>query len=266
MFTLERHVLETAALRLEHFEVPWDSEIFGETVVQIGAFEVRDAAQAAQDFAAYDAWTLSRRAVLEVCKLDPSRLDALNWLQQRGFRWVETLYFPAFTGLQAVAPVAPDDAVTLRPARPDELPAVQAIAASAFVTSRYLIDPQICPRRGAERYARWVSNSAADPAQELLVAEVDGELAGFFIVQEREAQGQREAYWHLTAVAPGFQGRGLGKRLWRTVMDKHRQRGCERVRTAVSGHNLPVLGLYGQLGFRFAGAEATLHRGGLAPA
>jgi GNAT superfamily N-acetyltransferase len=149
--------------------------------------------------------------------------------------------------------------------RPYRQPEVQTIAEQSFVTSRFFIDPLICPQRGAARYATWVRNSAKDPAQQVLVAELEGEIAGFFIVQEREQAGQRSAYWHLTAVAAAFQGRGVGKRLWRMVMNWHREHGCRQLRTAISGHNLPVLALYGQLGFRFERAETTLHRGALPP-
>ncbi|NIM40420.1 MAG: GNAT family N-acetyltransferase, partial [Hydrogenophaga sp.] len=42
----------------------------------------------------------------------------------------------------------------------------------------------------------------------------------FFIV---EAPAPIEAYWHLTAVAPAFQGQGYGRRVWRAVMDMHRE-------------------------------------------
>ncbi|CAM4050767.1 GNAT family N-acetyltransferase [Roseateles saccharophilus] len=265
MLKLERLVVDTPALSVSYFEVPWDTAIFGSPVAQLEGLELRQPSQAETDFSGYERWAKERGVALEVCKLESRRLAEIAWLQARGFRWIETMYFPLLADLQAAPPGAADPALTLRLMRPDELSEVQAIAEQSFVTSRFFIDPQICPQRGAARYATWVRNSANDPAQQVLVAELGGEIAGFFIVQEREQEGQCSAYWHLTAVAAAFQGRGLGKRLWRLVMDRHRERGCRQLRTAISGHNLPVLALYGQLGFRFERAEATLHRGVLPP-
>lgn len=266
MLKVDRLTLDTAALRCSYFEVPWDTEIFGSRVAQLDGLEVLQSAAADADFAAYENWATERSVALEVCKIDSRRLSEIAWLQKHGFRWIETMYFPCLSDLQALAARQADPSLTLRPMRPHELPQVQVIAEQSFVTSRFFIDPLICPQRGAARYATWVRNSAADPAQEVLVAEQHGEIAGFFIVQERESEGQKSAYWHLTAVASAFQGQGMGKRLWRTVMDWHRARGCRQLRTAISGHNLPVLGLYGQLGFRFERSESTLHRGALPPA
>lgn len=265
MLAFERLSLDTAALHCSYFEVPWDTEIFGSPVAQIEGLEIRQLDAALDSFARYEDWAAARGIALAVCKLEAGRIAEIGWLQQRGFRWIETMYYPRLGDLQSSPVPLPDGALALRPMRPDELPQVQAIAAEAFVTSRFFIDPHICRVRGAARYATWVRNSAGDPAQQVLVAELQGDIAGFFIVQERDQDGQRHAYWHLTAVAKAFQGRGMGRRLWRAVMAWHRERGCVSLGTAISGHNLPVLGLYGQLGFRFARAEATLHRGGLPP-
>lgn len=265
MQAIERRVVDTAALAFSYFVVPWDTAIFGDRVVQIEGLQLKRESAAAEVFAEYERWAQAGQVALEVCKLPAGSLSEVAWLQRHGFRWIETMYYPAMLDLQALSSNDTDAELLLRPMAAAELPEVQAIAAQAFVTSRFSIDPHICKQRGASRYATWVRNSASDPGQQVLVAELDGAMAGFFIVQEREVDGCRQAYWHLTAIASGFQGRGLGKRLWRKVMQWHRSRGCLQLRTAISGHNLPVIGLYGQLGFRFERAEVTLHRGGLPP-
>lgn len=265
MQAIDRRFVDTSALQFSYFEVPWDTEIFGSRVVQIEGLTLRAQDGADSAFAGYQRWARDRDVALEVCKLPAARLAEVAWLQRHGFRWIETMYYPALADLQKFTWEPRDADLTLRPMAPHELPLVQSLAAEAFVTSRFSIDPDICKLRGASRYATWVRNSAADAGQQVLVAEQAGAIAGFFIVQEREVDGQKQAYWHLTAIASAFQGQGLGKRLWRQVMQWHRDRGCQQLRTAISGHNLPVIGLYGQLGFRFERAEVTLHRGGLPP-
>ena len=79
---------------------------------------------------------------------------------------------------------------------------------------------------------------------------------GFFIV-ERRTDGT--VYWHLTAVAPTWQGKGIGGDLWRTMLQRHRTEGADRVATTISGHNLPAINLYARLGFSFRSARMTFH-------
>ena len=50
-------------------------------------------------------------------------------------------------------------------------------------------------------------------------------------------------YWHLTAVAPDAQGRGVGRSLWRTMLLRHRAEGVGVVETTISGHNPAVMNL-----------------------
>lgn len=259
MFALDRLRIDTPALQLGYYLVPWDTQIFGRAVAQIERLELGPG-DADAAFAPFDDWCAAQQVALAACRLDHQRLREIAWLGRRGFRFVETMVYPRYDDLSRLPAVGNPRAITIADAAPEQLEAIQAIAAAAFVTSRFVIDPWIAPELGARRYRTWVSNSFADPAHRVLTALIDDQIAGFFIVEERKDGG---AYWHLTAVAPAFQGRGVGKALWARMMDWHRERGSTRIDTAVSGHNLPVLGLYGGLGFRMRGSDVTLHRGSL---
>ncbi len=107
------------------------------------------------------------------------------------------------------------------------------------------------------RYAAWVQNSFDDPAHSVLKATIDEALVGFFIV---ERHADRSLYWHLTAVDPSWQGRGIGTRLWQTMLARHRDEGATSVRTTISGHNPAAINLYARLGFTFGSPQMTLHR------
>jgi RimJ/RimL family protein N-acetyltransferase len=91
----------------------------------------------------------------------------------------------------------------------------------------------------------------------VLKAEVAGDLVGFFIVEHRPDQS---VYWHLTAIAPRWQGKGIGTSLWRTMLLRHRAEGATSVETTISAHNAPAMNLYARLGFSFASAQMTFHR------
>ena len=78
----------------------------------------------------------------------------------------------------------------------------------------------------------------------------------FFVV---ETQPGGICYWHLTAVAKGYRGRGVGRRVWQAMIMLHKADGVEEIETLVSGHNLAVLNLYAALGFRLRRAQMTFH-------
>ena len=182
------------------------------------------------------------------------------YLEARGFRWMETQYRLCWK-LGGEAP-ALDPGLHVAPVQHSELAAVEAVAAHAFETSRYAMDPAIGAEWAGRRYRAWLHNALKGGVQQVLVARGQaGELLGFFVVQQTGELG----YWHLTAIDPTRQGQGHGVRLWRHMMAWQIERGVRRIETAVSGHNLRVLGLYGRLGFRFSQGIVTLHRGGLLP-
>jgi RimJ/RimL family protein N-acetyltransferase len=66
-------------------------------------------------------------------------------------------------------------------------------------------------------------------------------------------------YWHLTAMAPHWQGRRMGLSVWQTMLIRHRTDGATSVETTISGHNLPAINLYARLGFSFGSAQMTFH-------
>jgi ribosomal protein S18 acetylase RimI-like enzyme len=66
-------------------------------------------------------------------------------------------------------------------------------------------------------------------------------------------------YWHLTAVAPEWQGQGIGMSLWQTMLRRHAAEGATSVRTTISGHNAPAMNLYSRLGFSFSAPQMTFH-------
>ncbi len=90
----------------------------------------------------------------------------------------------------------------------------------------------------------------------MLKATIEDKLAGFFIV---EAKPDQSVYWHLTAVAPEFHGRGVGRTMWESMVRLHIEAGRSCVRTTIATRNTPVVNLYAKLGWRFIACQMTLH-------
>jgi GNAT superfamily N-acetyltransferase len=246
--------LESAGAVLEGSLVPWDSEIFGFPVAQITALELDEAADAAGVLDRFEAWCSSHDVRLVSCRLDHTKLRESMALEERGFRFVETAYRPRLDTFDSVG--TPKHHVEVAEATSADVPRIEEIAYSVFTTGRFLLDGRFPEELSRRRYATWVRTSFESAAQSVLKAEAEGDLVGFFIVEQRP---DRSVYWHLTAVAPDWQGKGMGMSLWQTMLLRHRDEGASFVETTISGHNLAIINLYARLGFSFASAQMTFH-------
>jgi ribosomal protein S18 acetylase RimI-like enzyme len=249
-------VLRAGDAALECHLVPWDTAIFGFAVADVTRLDLGATGSSADDlFAVFDDWCAGQAVRLASCRLDHLRLRESMELEAHGFRFVEMIYEPLRAVTDPVA--APRHPIRVREATGDDLPAIEAIAASAFSTGRYLLDHRLPPDLSHRRYRAWVRSSFAGAEQTVLAAELDGELVGFFIVEHRP---DGHVYWHLTAIATGWQGRGIGQSLWQTMLLRHAAEGASTVQTTISAHNLAVLNMYARLGFSFPSARMTFHR------
>lgn len=248
--------LGTTGASLDCSLVPWDSDIFGFAVAQVSRVSLASAeADESGLFEAFDAWCSDRSVRLVSCRLDHAQVRESMALEAHGFRFVEVVYEPRLDDLARVA--APRHAIDVSEAVQRDLAAIETVAHDAFTTGRFLLDPRLPPDLSNRRYASWVRSAFGSSEQTVLKAELDGALVGFFVVEERS---NGSVYWHLTAVAPGWQGRGIGLSLWQTMLRRHRTAGASSVATTISGHNLAAMNLYGRLGFSFRSAQMTFHR------
>ena len=239
---------------IEVFVVPWDTEIFGFPVAQIESISVEPGSDPIPALKAIGAWLRKNDIRLASCRLRSDRLHESMLLEAGGFRFVEMVYSPTLTTLPAMIGSDPD--LVIEEARPEDLSAIEAVAGSAFSTGRFLLDWRLDEAASHHRYRVWVQNSFADPRHQLLKATLKDSLVGFFILEERP---ESAVYWHLTAISPAWQGRGLGSRVWRKMVARHHAGGVQRIDTTISAHNTPVMNIYASLGFRFALPQSTFH-------
>lgn len=234
--------------------VPWDTESFGFTVAQIDVLDVGDGTEAEALLGDFRGWCADAGVRLASCRLDHLQLRESMAIEEAGFRFVEMVYRPRLD-LRDASP-APVRVIEVQPAAPSDLDAITAIAYSAFATGRYLLDWRVDPVLGKSRYAAWVRRGVDRPGHTVLKVVIDGEIAGFFLVESRP---DGSVYWHLTALAPSWQGRGIGLPLWQSMVLRHRQAGMTSIETVISGHNLAALNLYARAGFSFPSAQMTFH-------
>ncbi|MDJ0461411.1 GNAT family N-acetyltransferase [Streptomyces sp. H27-C3] len=96
---------------------------------------------------------------------------------------------------------------------------------------------------------------AKHPPEEILVAEVDGRIAGFLrlLAPSSLAANAHVRLIQGLAVARWARGHGVARALLRAAMDEARRLGAVRITLRVLGHNEPARALYASEGFKVEG-------------
>jgi len=245
--------IDTPALSARQAIVTWDTIALGAPAGQITRLEVR-AAGAEAAFAQHLAWRAAHGVRMVSCRLPHDRLRESMLLETHGYRFIEMVHHPYLASLTGFD----DDGDTLRvlPATAADYEPVRGMAERAFTHERFASDPRLSPAVSSRRYGNWVDNTRGHATQRLIKFDDDGMVVGFFII-EFDTDGT--CYWHLTAIAPDFQGQGYGWRAWRKAIAYATAHGASRVATTIAARNVPVMNLYVRLGFRFAAPSMTFH-------
>jgi phosphinothricin acetyltransferase len=144
----------------------------------------------------------------------------------------------------------------VRPATAGDLAGVAAIYAREVRDGVATFDTEDPPA------SRWTDRLAsAEPGDHFLVADVDGAVAGFaYSAPYRPKLGYRQTRETTVYVAPGCQGRGLGRGLYDELLD--RLRG-DAIHTALAGIALPnpaSVRLHESVGFAHLGTMREVGR------
>lgn len=253
---------------------PWDSQITGR---HIGAVEhlavisdVRAAAEILHQL--IDAVTRSladRGTQCLVCKVQSGALSKIHALEQSGFLLMDTLVDFVFdfslTPLEKISLPKRDPELKIRRAVPQDLPALMAINEKAFGAyfGRYHADPQMPPGAATKIYAEWVRSALEGWADWILVAEVDGKIAGYGLWRkplELEAKNSLHvAHYDLAAIDPEFRGRGLWTALMLDGMRIARE-FAQYIIGPVHVANYPVQQSLQKFYWRSSGARHSFHK------
>jgi RimJ/RimL family protein N-acetyltransferase len=246
--------IRAKSLNMDYFFVPWDTEIIGRPVAEINRFEVIDFEEAKIQFACFEEWREQKKIELCSCRIDHDSLTESFFLQEHDFRFIELNYHPEYNGLQKQK--FSSDTIEIAIAKEGDKETLAQMAAHTFKHGRFHQDISLGPVIGNERYKTWLINSFSHPTQFVYKCMIDGEIVGFFVT---EYSANKNCNWVLVGLAPGLQGRGIGTRVWKAMMNFHQSEGMESITTSISSHNTAVLNLYVKLGFRYPRPQVTFH-------
>ncbi len=146
--------------------------------------------------------------------------------------------------------------VTFRDARRDEGPQiVELIAADPIAASR--------EAAGGDGYLAAFDDIAADPRNRIIVADVDGQVAGTLqltLIPGLSRGGMLRGQIEAVRVAPGQRGQGLGRAMISWAVDEARRAGCGLVQLTSDKRRAGAIRFYQSLGFEATheGFKATL--------
>jgi len=158
----------------------------------------------------------------------------------------------------AIAGPSSDD-VRVGQALPDQGEALRRVAETSFRYSRFHLDPGVA-MVAADRIKRdWIDSYLRGArGDELLVAHVDGRVAGFLAVLVDRGGDPPARVIDLVAVSEEARGRGAARALSARVA-ADAQSGSEIVRVGTQAANVNATRMYERLGFRVARTSYTLH-------
>jgi len=146
--------------------------------------------------------------------------------------------------------------VALRLARPDDAPALSALATEAFVAAfghlyqRSDLDAFLAEHRTVEVYREDI----ADPNTRIALAETDGALAGYALIQwpsdfADESDALHPLALHQLYCAPRMTGHSVGAALMDWALAEARALGCDAVQLSVFSENFGAQRFYARYGF-----------------
>ena len=189
-------------------------------------------------------------------KVPTTALDRVHALADAGFKLIDTAVTLSRASDARVA--RGTSGVAVRPARPDDRDAVLDVASSSFTESRFHADP-VVPGPVADQIKRdWAgAYFSGERGDRLLVADVDGAIAGFVALLATGAGSERTHVIDLIAVARAAQSRGAGTAL---VAAAVAEPGAALVRVGTQIRNTASLRLYLKAGFVIESSSYVLHK------
>jgi dTDP-4-amino-4,6-dideoxy-D-galactose acyltransferase len=193
---------------------------------------------------------------------DPEHPPTAPLAEAAGFRLVDVRVtlggaLPAAAGADGTGGAG----IAIRPSRPEDVPALAAIAAVSHTDSRFYYDPHFPRERSDALYATWIERSCrGEMADAVLVAEVDGRPAGYITCRLPEAGGARRGEIGLLAAAAAARGRGVGSRLVAAALGWLAEQGAGRVSVVTQGRNVRAQRLYQRHGLVTERLELWFHR------
>ena len=230
----------------------WDSRFFGRRIARLTLPRLTPEAATA-----VLAWCRTKQIACLYFLADADDSETTQLAAEHGFQLVDVRLTLEHGGPAEFASSARSVEASIRPFTTADLPALRGLAGRAHRDSRFFFDPHFSPARSQQLFETWIENSCNDRREQVFVAEVEGQPAGYVACQIVNAQTGQIGLLGVDAVA---QGRGVGTRLITSALRWFAARGATRVIVVTQGRNVRAQRLYQKCGFVTAALQLWYHR------
>jgi len=233
----------------------WDSEFFGHRIARVNGTRLEpDLLRSILDWC-------GQNAIECLYFLAESDDPQTVWLaQEQHFHLVEiriTLERSLKDWDPETRPRASEE-VLIRFAEPADIPALQDIARTSYVDSRYYFDKNFSEESWQSYYATWVKKSCSGGADLALAAVKDGEVIGYItgLVDRETNQG----IYELTGVRESARRSGVGQELFRSGLDWYVRNNVPGIWVATQGRNVATQRMIQRHGFLTKSCQLYYHK------
>jgi hypothetical protein len=258
---------------VSYADSPWDTSVVGRRMGVIKHIaETNEAGSSATlDALLEEVIRDATRRGIEclTCRVQARHLTAIHALQRHGFLLMDTLLDFLFdstrTPLESINVPRPLNNLRTRLATPADLAEVLRVTQKMFATyfGRYHSDPKMPPGTGTKVYEEWVRSAFAGWADWILLAEVDGRIAGYTLWQNPSGLELKHsldtAHCRLGGIHPAFFEQGLYSALKLEAM-RVAHNYAEHFDQPTHACNYPAHRGTLKLGWKIAGVRHSFHK------
>lgn len=187
---------------------------------------------------------------------DGTCAETLQAVKNNGFRFVDVRVDMQVGASSVTLPTRNDG--ECREARQEDLSALERLARTAHVDTRFFKDTGFDRKKAAKFYALWIARDFLEnKVFAATTADAPRSVLGYATANMANNETGRIG---LVAVSPAARGRGLGHLLVKNTVAWCQSRGAKGVRVATQGTNVAALRLYESCGFRVAEVKVWFHR------
>jgi dTDP-4-amino-4,6-dideoxy-D-galactose acyltransferase len=233
----------------------WDTNFFGR---RIGRLNSRSLSPAVVEQT--DAWCRTNAIDCLYFPAEASDPATVRLAEANGFHLVEVrlIFERKLDTWQVGAPSRARPDLVVRPSQASDIPALQEIARSSYVDSRFYFDEHFSEEQWSAYYRHWIAKSVSGGADLALTAEIGGEIAGYITgLIDRE---KNEGVYELTGVKQSARRAGVGQELFRAGVDWFAEQGFPSMWLATQGRNVPTQRMVQRYGFLTKDCQLYYHK------
>jgi ribosomal protein S18 acetylase RimI-like enzyme len=223
----------------------WDSAFFGRRIASVKVNRLTDA-QADQVLA----WCGAEKIDCLYFLAESDDAETVRAVEARGFALVDVrLTLERRGAIPALA-----EGIGLSSA--EDIEALKTMARTNHRDTRFAYDAHFGVGEADRLYETWIERSCTGYADAVLVAERNGQPAGYITCDLREVYGQIG----LLGVGEAWQGQGIGSMLINGALRWFAEHDLERVEVITQGRNVRAQRVYQRAGFVSAQMQLWYHR------